>query len=123
MTFRRNVPTTLDRNRELDAALARARLAPNQVGKAGQLQEWLEDWDAQASDQKHWHISHLYGLYPSAQITPRQTPELAAAAKASLNTRGDITTGWAIAWRITNSSGLRPHSFALVRCPDSTTCC
>jgi alpha-L-fucosidase 2 len=79
---------------------ARARLAPNQVGKAGQLQEWLEDWDAEAPEQKHRHISHLYGLYPSAQITPRQTPELAAAAKTSLNTRGDITTGWAIAWRI-----------------------
>jgi alpha-L-fucosidase 2 len=90
----------LDEGLRQQLAAARARLAPNQVGKAGQLQEWLEDWDAQASDQKHRHISHLYGLYPSAQITPRQTPELAAAAKASLNTRGDITTGWAIAWRI-----------------------
>ena len=81
-------------------AAARARLAPNQIGKAGQLQEWLEDWDGAAPEQMHRHISHLYGLYPSAQITPRQTPELAAAARASLNTRGDITTGWAIAWRI-----------------------
>ncbi|TAK92599.1 MAG: glycoside hydrolase family 95 protein [Verrucomicrobia bacterium] len=78
----------------------RARLAPTQIGKAGQLQEWLEDWDAQAKDQKHRHISHLYGLYPSAQITLRDTPELAQAAKVTLNTRGDITTGWAIAWRI-----------------------
>jgi len=78
----------------------RARLAPNQIGKAGQLQEWLEDWDLEAPEQKHRHISHLYGLYPSAQITPRGTPELAAAAKVTLNTRGDITTGWAIAWRI-----------------------
>jgi alpha-L-fucosidase 2 len=79
---------------------ARARLAPNQIGAQGQLQEWLEDWDAQAPEQKHRHISHLYGLFPSAQITPRGTPELAQAAKVSLNTRGDITTGWAIAWRI-----------------------
>jgi alpha-L-fucosidase 2 len=79
---------------------ARARLAPNQIGKAGQLQEWLEDWDVEAGEQQHRHISHLYGLYPSAQITPRGTPDLAAAAKKSLNTRGDITTGWAIAWRI-----------------------
>ncbi|MBC8095385.1 MAG: glycoside hydrolase N-terminal domain-containing protein [Akkermansiaceae bacterium] len=78
----------------------RARLAPNQIGKAGQLQEWLEDWDVEAKDQKHRHISHLYGLYPSAQITPRGTPDLAAAARTTLNTRGDITTGWAIAWRI-----------------------
>jgi alpha-L-fucosidase 2 len=79
---------------------ARARLAPNQIGSNGQLQEWLEDWDAKAPEQKHRHISHLYGLFPSAQITPHGTPELADAAKVSLNTRGDITTGWAIAWRI-----------------------
>ncbi len=79
---------------------ARARLAPNQIGAGGQLQEWLEDWDAKAPEQQHRHISHLYGLFPSAQITPRSTPELANAAKVTLNTRGDITTGWAIAWRI-----------------------
>jgi alpha-L-fucosidase 2 len=78
----------------------RARLAPLQIGKQGQLQEWLEDWDAQAPEQKHRHISHLYGLFPSDQITPRGTPQLADAAKVSLNNRGDITTGWAIAWRI-----------------------
>jgi alpha-L-fucosidase 2 len=78
----------------------RARLAPNQIGANGQLQEWLEDWDAKAPEQQHRHISHLYGLFPSAQITPRGTPELAKAAKVTLNTRGDITTGWAIAWRI-----------------------
>ena len=58
------------------------------------------DWDAQAREQQHRHISHLYALYPSAQITPRGTPELANAAKVTLNTRGDITTGWAIARRI-----------------------
>ena len=79
---------------------ARARLAPNQIGSSRQLQEWLEDWDAIAPEQKHRHISHLYGVFPSGQITPRGTPELAQAAKVTLNTRGDITTGWAIAWRI-----------------------
>ena len=79
---------------------ARARLAPDQIGGNGQLQEWLEDWDAKAPEQQHRHISHLYGLFPSAQITPRGTPDLANAAKVTLNTRGDITTGWAIAWRI-----------------------
>ena len=81
-------------------ASARQRLAPNQIGSGGQLQEWLEDWDAKAPEQQHRHISHLYGLFPSAQITPRGTPALADAAKVTLNTRGDITTGWAIAWRI-----------------------
>ncbi|BCM94178.1 hypothetical protein IAD21_06081 [Abditibacteriota bacterium] len=78
----------------------RARLMPFQVGKAGQLQEWMEDWDTQAPEQNHRHISHLYGLFPGAQISPRQTPELATAAHKTLDTRGDITTGWAIAWRI-----------------------
>jgi len=81
-------------------AQTRARLAPVQIGKQGQLQEWLGDWDAQAREQQHRHISHLYALFPSAQITPRATPELAEAAQVSLNRRGDITTGWAIAWRI-----------------------
>jgi alpha-L-fucosidase 2 len=79
---------------------ARARLAPLQIGRQGQLQEWLGDWDAQAREQQHRHISHLYALFPSSQITPRGTPELANAAKVTLNRRGDITTGWAIAWRI-----------------------
>ena len=90
----------LDEGLRQQLAAARARLAPNQIGKNGQLQEWMEDWDAGAPEQQHRHISHLYGLYPSAQITPRGTPELAAAARTSLNKRGDITTGWAIAWRI-----------------------
>jgi alpha-L-fucosidase 2 len=79
---------------------ARARLAPNQIGKAGQLQEWLEDWDMEAPDVHHRHVSHLYGLFPSAQISPRGTPELAAAVKRSLEIRGDDATGWAIAWRL-----------------------
>ncbi|HXP63421.1 MAG TPA: glycoside hydrolase family 95 protein [Dongiaceae bacterium] len=80
--------------------LTRARLAPNQIGKAGQLQEWLEDWDLEAHDRHHRHVSHLYGLYPSAQISLRGTPELAAAVKRSLELRGDDATGWAIAWRL-----------------------
>ncbi len=81
-------------------AATRARLAPSQIGKAGQLQEWLEDWDMEAGDRHHRHVSHLYGLYPSAQISLRGTPELAAAAKKSLEIRGDDATGWAIAWRL-----------------------
>jgi alpha-L-fucosidase 2 len=79
---------------------ARKRLAPNRIGQAGQLLEWREDWDAQAPEQDHRHVSHLYALHPGAQITPRGTPALAAAAHQTLLTRGDLTTGWAIAWRI-----------------------
>lgn len=79
---------------------ARARLAPMQIGSEGQLQEWLEDWDAQAPEQHHRHVSHLYGLYPSNQITRRGTPDLFAAARKSLEIRGDESTGWAEAWRI-----------------------
>lgn len=78
----------------------RARLAPNQIGAQGQLQEWLEDWDAKAPEQQHRHVSHLYGFFPSNQITLRGTPELAAAVRKTLETRGDISTGWAIAWRL-----------------------
>lgn len=78
----------------------RSRLAPLQIGKAGQLQEWLDDWDMQAPSQNHRHVSHLYGLYPSNQITLRSTPQLAQAAAKSLDMRGDESTGWATAWRL-----------------------
>jgi len=78
----------------------RDRLAPNQIGNAGQLQEWLEDWDMEAPDKHHRHVSHLYGLYPSDQINIYDTPELAAAARKSLEIRGDNATGWGIGWRL-----------------------
>jgi len=78
----------------------RDRLAPFQVGAQGQLQEWLEDWDAGAPDQHHRHVSHLYAFFPGTQITLRGTPKLAEAVKRTLDTRGDISTGWAIAWRL-----------------------
>ncbi|MGE7204149.1 glycoside hydrolase family 95 protein [Sphingomonas sp. NPDC019816] len=77
----------------------RARLAPDRIGRDGQLQEWQEDWDAHAPDPHHRHVSHLYALFPSDQITPDGTPELARAARHSLETRGDQSTGWATAWR------------------------
>jgi alpha-L-fucosidase 2 len=79
---------------------ARSRLAPNQVGAAGQLQEWLADWDLKAGDLHHRHVSHLYGLFPGRDITRRGTPDLAAAVKKSLEIRGDKATGWATAWRL-----------------------
>jgi alpha-L-fucosidase 2 len=81
-------------------ASARDRLPPDRIGAAGQLQEWLEDWDANAPDQRHRHVSHLYGFFPSNQISLRSTPDLAAAVRKTLETRGDISTGWAIAWRL-----------------------
>jgi len=83
-----------------DVNRARAALAPDRIGKAGQLQEWLEDWDEQAPDLHHRHVSHLYGVYPSGQINLRDTPELIEAAKVSLRARGDLSTGWATAWRV-----------------------
>ncbi len=97
-----NAARILNRDPALAAEFAatRDRLAPYQIGKNGQLQEWMEDWDADAPEQQHRHVSHLYGLYPSEQISIDTTPDLAAAAKKTLETRGDLSTGWAIAWRL-----------------------
>ena len=75
-------------------------LPPMQVGKAGQLQEWLDDWDLDAPERQHRHVSHLYALFPSNQITRRRTPDLFAAARKSLEQRGDVGTGWSLAWKI-----------------------
>jgi len=77
----------------------RERLAPHRIGGAGQLQEWMDDLDMKG-ELHHRHVSHLYGLYPSAQIDVNTVPELAAAAKKSLEIRGDQATGWATAWRL-----------------------
>ena len=74
------------------------RLPPMQIGRYNQLQEWLADAD-DPKDQ-HRHISHLYGLYPSNQITPSQSPLLFQAARNTLLQRGDMATGWSIGWKI-----------------------
>jgi len=82
-------------------AAARGRLAPLRVGRHGQLQEWLEDYDE--PDPGHRHISHLFALHPGDQITVRGTPELARAARTSLERRlqaGSGHTGWSRAWII-----------------------
>ena len=84
-----------DFRREITAK--RARLAPFQIGKYGQLQEWLEDRDDPKND--HRHVSHLYAVFPSNQINA-STPALFAAAKQSLIFRGDAGTGWSKAWKI-----------------------
>ena len=86
---------------------ARANLAPYRIGRQGQLQEWQQDWDGDAPEQDHRHVSHLYGLHPSRQITPDATPDLAAAARRTLEIRGDRATGWATAWRINLWARLR----------------
>lgn len=93
-------------------ASARARLMPMQIGKDGQLQEWPYDWDADANDLHHRHVSHLYGLYPSWQVNMDDTPKLAAAAKRTLEIRGDKATGWATAWRINLWARLRDGDHA-----------
>jgi len=90
----------IDEDFRKQAAATCQRLAPNQIGSAGQFQEWLEDWDMQAPEIHHRHVSHLYGLYPSDQIHVRTTPALAAAARKSLEVRGDEATGWGIGWRL-----------------------
>src|ERR1019366_5232292 len=89
-----------DKKLAAQLALTRSRLAPLQIGSAGQLQEWLQDLDMQSHDLHHRHVSHFYGLFPSAQIDVNTTPELAAAVKKSLEIRGDQATGWANPWRI-----------------------
>ncbi|MGB3773734.1 MAG: glycoside hydrolase family 95 protein [Leeuwenhoekiella sp.] len=82
--------------KKLEKAIA--QLAPMQIGDWGQLQEWMEDWDSQ--DDHHRHVSHLYGLYPSNQISPYHTPLLFDAAKTSLLARGDESTGWSMGWKV-----------------------
>ncbi|PRY96650.1 glycoside hydrolase family 95 protein [Marinilabilia salmonicolor] len=74
------------------------RLPPMQIGKHGQLQEWMEDLDS--PDDKHRHISHLYGLHPSNQISPYSSPELFEAARTTLKHRGDVSTGWSMGWKV-----------------------
>ena len=75
-----------------------SKLAPMQIGKWGQLQEWIDDLDDPKDD--HRHFSHLYGLYPSSQISPYRTPELFQAARTSLIARGDVSTGWSMGWKV-----------------------
>jgi alpha-L-fucosidase 2 len=75
-----------------------AEMAPFQVGKWGQLQEWMYDWDNPAD--MHRHVSHLWGLFPGNQISPYRTPELFDAARTSLIHRGDPSTGWSMAWKV-----------------------
>ena len=77
---------------------ARGRILPPSIGRHGQLMEWGEDWDR--PDDHHRHTSHLFALHPGRQISPITTPKLAAAARKSLEFRGDGGTGWSKAWKV-----------------------
>lgn len=78
----------------------RNKLLPLKIGKAGQLCEWEGDWDLNAPEPHHRHVSHLYGLHPGTMISPEKTPELAEACRKTLELRGDDGTGWSLAWKI-----------------------
>ncbi|TDW24529.1 glycoside hydrolase family 95 protein [Kribbella kalugense] len=89
---------------------ARKRIPDPKVGSRGQLQEWLEDLPE--AEPQHRHTSHLIGLHPGDQITPDGTPELAAAAARTLELRGNKSTGWSLAWRISLWARLRDGAAA-----------
>jgi alpha-L-fucosidase 2 len=74
------------------------RLAPTRIASDGRVMEWLEEYGE--PEPAHRHISHLWGLYPGSEITPEQTPELAAAARKTLEARGDLSTGWSLAMKM-----------------------
>lgn len=88
--------TDADLIKEIETALS--KMAPYRVGKAGQLQEWAQDFKEQ--DPQHRHQSHLYGLYPGHHISIAETPELAKAAAKTLEIKGENTTGWSTGWRV-----------------------
>ena len=93
----------------------RKRLPPMQIGQHGQLQEWLDDIDDPKDN--HRHISHLYGLFPSNQISPYRTPQLYSAAKTTLIHRGDVSTGWSMGWKVNWWARLLDgnHAYKLIR--------
>ncbi len=85
-----------------------------QIGRYGQLQEWMEDLDD--PNNTHRHVSHLYGLFPSNQISPFSSPELFDAARTTLMQRGDVSTGWSMGWKVNFWARLLDgnHAFKLI---------
>jgi alpha-L-fucosidase 2 len=102
---------------ETDAAFraavlgARAKLAPMQVGRNGDLQEWVDDWGQR--EKSHRHISNLYGLFPGHQVSAGKTPKLADAARVVLEQRGLPGNGWSSAWKAASWARLGSPSKAL----------
>ncbi|MEO8428192.1 MAG: glycoside hydrolase family 95 protein [Verrucomicrobiota bacterium] len=95
--------------------IARARLYPPQIGAGGRLQEWFKDFKEE--DVHHRHTSHLFGLHPGRQITAHGSPDLFAAARRSLEIRGDSGTGWSLAWKVNLWARLKDgdHAYKLIR--------
>ena len=93
----------------------RSKLFPLTIGSKGNLQEWHKDWED--VEVQHRHVSHLFGLHPGRQISPITTPALAAAAKKTLEIRGDVGTGWSKAWKINFWARLLDgdHTYLLIR--------
>jgi len=91
----------------------KVRITSNQVGRHGQLQEWLEDVDD--PNNHHRHLSHLWGVYPGEEIAPGTTPGLAKAARISLDFRGDGSVGWGRAWQVGLYARLRDGDTAFDR--------
>lgn len=91
------------------------KLPPMQIGRYGQLQEWIIDGDDPKDE--HRHISHLYGLYPSNQISPYTHPELFTAAANTLNQRGDMATGWSLGWKTNFWARMHDgnHAFRIIK--------
>ena len=93
----------------------KAKLYPLHIGKKGNLQEWYKDFED--VDPQHRHVSHLFGLHPGRQIAPLSTPAFAAAAKKTLEIRGDESTGWSKAWKMNFWARLLDgnHAYLLLR--------
>jgi alpha-L-fucosidase 2 len=110
---------TLGVDEELQSFLEAAKtdIRPPEIGKAGQLMEWGKDWDLNAREMSHRHISHLFALHPGRQVSPLRTPELADAVRKSLALRGDEGTGWSKAWKINCWARLHDgeHAYKLIR--------
>ena len=87
----------VDENFRNELIAKRARLAPTQIGSDGRIMEWLEEY--QESEPHHRHVSHLWGLYPGGEISTYTTPDLAKAARKSLEVRGDDGVGWSLAYK------------------------
>ncbi|MBN2744853.1 MAG: glycoside hydrolase family 95 protein [Marinilabiliaceae bacterium] len=113
--------TLLNRDADYIAELKamRDRLPPMQIGQYGQLQEWMEDLDN--PNDKHRHVSHLYGLFPSNQISPSTSPELFDAARTTLMHRGDVSTGWSMGWKVNFWARLLDGNHAMKLIKDQLT--
>lgn len=105
----------LDSIERISWVQAKNKIAPLQIGQYGQLQEWYEDIDN--PNDHHRHVAHLFALHPGKQISPITTPDLANAAKVTLEHRGDFSTGWSMAWKTVFWSRLfdGDHAYSLLQ--------